>query len=124
MRLKSNRQLFKVLALVFGLTIALGLVPKNTLRTLWGLGMKRSGRCVGLRVISGFFLSEIPLRKDGQANGKNIHWKNFGALKSQGVEVLNAGVASYCPTTERVKLRKLLVKQSLKVERVVLCLDI
>jgi hypothetical protein len=86
--------------------------------------MKRSGRCVGLRVISGFFLSETPLRKDGQANGKNIHWKNFGALKSQGVEVLNAGVASYCPTTERVKLRKLLVKQSLKVERVVLCLDI
>jgi len=38
--------------------------------------------------------------------------------------VLNAGVASYCPTTGRVKFRKLLVKQGLKVEGVVLCLDI
>jgi len=37
--------------------------------------------------------------------------------------VLNAEVASYCPTTERVKLRKLLVEQDLKVDRVVLCLD-
>jgi hypothetical protein len=47
-----------------------------------------------------------------------------GALKSQGVEVLNDGVASYCPTTGRVKLRKLLVTQGLKFDRVVLCLDI
>ena len=38
--------------------------------------------------------------------------------------MLNAGVASYCPTTGRVKFRKLLVKQGLKVEGVVLCLDI
>lgn len=45
-------------------------------------------------------------------------------LNPRGVEVLNAGVASYCPTTERVKLRYLLVDQSLKVDRVVLCLDI
>ena len=45
-------------------------------------------------------------------------------LKPKGIEVLNAGVASYCPTTERVKLRHLLVDQGLKVDRVVVCLDI
>ena len=45
-------------------------------------------------------------------------------LKPKGIEVLNAGVASYCPTTERVKLRYLLRTQGLKVDRVVLCLDI
>ena len=45
-------------------------------------------------------------------------------LKPKGIEVLNAGVASYCPTTERVKLRYLLRAQGLKVDRVVLCLDI
>jgi lysophospholipase L1-like esterase len=45
-------------------------------------------------------------------------------LKPKGIEVLNAGVASYCPTTERVKLRYLLETQGLKVDRVVLCLDI
>lgn len=47
-----------------------------------------------------------------------------GKLQSRGIEVLNAGVASYCPTTERVKLRHLMVDQGLKVDRVVLCLDI
>ena len=67
---------------------------------------------------------------DSFTEGGPIQWeKTFagricGALKSQGVEGLNSGVASYCPTTERMKLRKLLVKQGLKVERVVLCLDI
>ena len=45
-------------------------------------------------------------------------------LKPQNIEVLNAGVASYCPTTERVKLRYLLGEKGLKVDRVVLCLDI
>ena len=45
-------------------------------------------------------------------------------LKPKGIEVLNAGVASYCPTTERVKLRQLLGAQGLTVDRVVLCLDI
>ena len=45
-------------------------------------------------------------------------------LKPKGIEVLNAGVSSYCPTTERVKLRYLLRTQGLKVDRVVLCLDI
>ena len=46
------------------------------------------------------------------------------ALQPKGIEVLNAGVASYCPTTERVKLRQLLREKGLKVDRVVLCLDI
>ena len=46
------------------------------------------------------------------------------ALKPKGIEVLNAGVASYCPTTERVKLRQLLQERGLRVDRVVLCLDI
>jgi len=47
-----------------------------------------------------------------------------GVLKTKGIEVLNAGVASYCPTTERVKLRQLLRERGLEVDRVVLCLDI
>jgi len=46
------------------------------------------------------------------------------ALQPKGIEVLNAGVASYCPTTERVKLRQLLQEKGLRVDRVVLCLDI
>lgn len=45
-------------------------------------------------------------------------------LKSQNIEVLNAGVASYCPITERIKLRQLLEEKGLRVDRVVLCLDI
>ena len=52
---------------------------------------------------------------DSFTEGGPIQWKKTfigrisGALKSQGVEVLNDGVASYCPTTGRVKIRKLLV---------------
>jgi len=46
------------------------------------------------------------------------------SLQPRGVEVLNAGVASYCPTLERVKLRQLLEGQGLKVDHVILCLDI
>ena len=45
-------------------------------------------------------------------------------LKSQNIEVLNAGVASYCPITERIKLRQLLGERGLRVDMVVLCLDI
>jgi hypothetical protein len=45
-------------------------------------------------------------------------------LRPKGIEVLNAGVASYCPTTERVKLRHLLGVRGLQVDRVVLFLDI
>jgi len=67
---------------------------------------------------------------DSFTEGGPIPWeKTFvGAiserLKPQNIEVLNAGVASYCPTTERVKLRYLLGERGLKVDRVVLCLDI
>ena len=46
------------------------------------------------------------------------------ALRPRGIEVLNAGVASYCPPIERVKLRQLLQEKGLQVDRVVLCLDI
>lgn len=59
-----------------------------------------------------------------------IPWENSfvgrvaKALEARDIEVLNAGVASYCPTTERVKLRHLLEKKGLKVDRVVLFLDI
>ena len=45
-------------------------------------------------------------------------------MKSHNIEVLNAGVASYCPITERIKLRQLLGEKGLRVDRVVLCLDI
>ena len=45
-------------------------------------------------------------------------------LKPDGIEVLNAGVASYCPTLERVKLRYWLGEVGLQVDRVVLMLDI
>jgi len=45
-------------------------------------------------------------------------------MKSHNIEVLNAGVASYCPITERIKLRQLLGERGLRVDRVVLCLDI
>jgi len=67
---------------------------------------------------------------DSFTEGGPIPWeKTFvgrvaDALKSKGIEVLNAGVASYCPTTERVKLRQLLGERGLQVDRVVLCLDI
>ena len=67
---------------------------------------------------------------DSFTEGGPIPWeKTFvgrvsDGLKPQGIEVLNAGVASYCPTTERVKLRQLLGEKGLKVDRVVLCLDI
>ena len=67
---------------------------------------------------------------DSFTEGGPIAWeKTFvgrvaQALKPKGIEVLNAGVASYCPTTERVKLRQLLGERGLRVDRVVLCLDI
>ena len=45
-------------------------------------------------------------------------------LKTKGIEVLNAGVASYCPTLEKIKLRHLLQDQGLRVDQVILCVDI
>jgi hypothetical protein len=67
---------------------------------------------------------------DSFTEGGPIPWeKTFvglvsAALKPKAIEVLNAGVASYCPTTERVKLRQLIGEKGLRVDRVVLCLDI
>lgn len=84
-------------------------------------------------------IREVPLQAnhprilfigDSFTEGGPIPWERTfvgrvaQGLKSQGIEVLNAGVASYCPTTERVKLRQLLREQGLEVSRVVLCLDI
>ena len=84
-------------------------------------------------------IREVPLQTDHPrilfigdsfTEGGPIPWeKTFVGviserLKPQNIEVLNAGVASYCPTTERVKLRYLLGEKGLKVDRVVLCLDI
>lgn len=45
-------------------------------------------------------------------------------LQARGIEVLNAGVASYCPTLIRIKLRRLIQDQGLEVDRVVVFLDI
>lgn len=45
-------------------------------------------------------------------------------LEPCGTEVLNAGVASYCPTLIRIKLRRLIQDQGLEVDRVILFLDI
>jgi len=67
---------------------------------------------------------------DSFTEGGPISWERTfvgrvsESLKPKGIEVLNAGVASYCPTTERVKLRQLLQGKGLRVDRVVLCLDI
>ena len=46
------------------------------------------------------------------------------ALQPRGIEVLNAGVASYCPTLMRIKLRRLFQDQGVEVDRVVVFLDI
>ena len=46
------------------------------------------------------------------------------SLKAKDIEVLNAGVASYCPTLMKIKLRDLLVTKGLKVDRVVVLIDI
>ena len=67
---------------------------------------------------------------DSFTEGGSIPWeKTFvgrvaSALKPRGIEVLNAGVASYCPATEKVKLRTLLMDRGLKVDRVVVFVDI
>lgn len=45
-------------------------------------------------------------------------------LEPRGIEVLNAGVASYCPTLIRIKLRRLIQDQGLEVDRVIVFLDI
>ena len=84
-------------------------------------------------------IRDVPLRTDQPrilfigdsfTEGGPIPWeKTFvgivaTGLKSKNVEVLNAGVASYCPTLIKIKLRHLLRDQGLKVDRVVVCIDI
>jgi len=67
---------------------------------------------------------------DSFTEGGPIPWeKTFvgvvaEGLKSKKIEVLNAGVASYCPTLIKIKLRHLLQDKGLQVNRVVLCVDI
>ena len=46
------------------------------------------------------------------------------ALRPRGVEVLNAGVASYTPILERIKVRYLYEKEGLRFNRLVLFLDL
>ena len=84
-------------------------------------------------------IRDVPLRTDyprilfigdSFTEGGPIPWeKTFvgivaAGLKSKNVEVLNAGVASYSPTLIKIKLRHLLRDQGLKVDRVVVCIDI
>lgn len=47
---------------------------------------------------------------------------NYG--KEKGVEVLNAGVASYCTATEAAKVRYLVEKEGLRFDRLVLFIDV
>lgn len=72
----------------------------------------------------------ILLIGDSYCEGVGIPWeKTFAGLLSknlapQGVEVLNAGVMSYTPILERIKIRYLLENQGLMFQRVVLFLDL
>ena len=59
-----------------------------------------------------------------------IPWdKTFGGIlsaygKEKGVEVLNAGVASYCTATEAAKVRYLVEKEGLRFDHLVLFIDV
>ena len=67
---------------------------------------------------------------DSFTEGIGVPWPETFAgilvstMQSRGVEVLNAGVASFCPTLELARLRWLMERQHLEVQRVVLFLDI
>jgi len=168
--LKSTRPFFKILALVFGFTLALGLdygvrqiylkfwkkpfLDTHPLRqadenfhhgikpnsegvdTYGPYSAKYFSNSLGLRDEK---IREVSLEADHPrilfigdsfTEGGPIPWnKTFVGrvaeeMKSHNIEVLNAGVASYCPITERIKLRQLLGERGLRVDRVVLCLDI
>ena len=84
-------------------------------------------------------IRDVPLRTDHPrilfigdsfTEGGPIPWANTfvgivaEGLKPKNIEVLNAGVASYSPTLIKIKLRHLLKDQGLKVDRVVVCIDI
>jgi hypothetical protein len=67
--------------------------------------------------------------RDSFTEGWTSQWEKHSLEEFRGLKITGGrGAKSWggvlLPTTKRVKLRKLLVKQSLKVERVVLCLDI
>jgi len=72
----------------------------------------------------------ILLIGDSFAEAGCIPWdKTFAGVlasygKGKGVEVLNAGVASYCTATEAAKVRYLVEKEGLRFDRLVLFIDV
>jgi lysophospholipase L1-like esterase len=84
-------------------------------------------------------IREIPLKAnlprvlligDSYCEGVGIPWERTFAgilekkLKPQGIEVLNAGVMSYTPILEKIKIRYLLEARDLEFHQVVLFLDL
>jgi lysophospholipase L1-like esterase len=67
---------------------------------------------------------------DSFTEGVGLPWeKTFvgkvqTSLAPSGVEVLNAGVNSYCPLLIKHRLRELIEKQGLELDRVVVLIDI
>ncbi|NCY22693.1 hypothetical protein EBX31_12160, partial [bacterium] len=72
----------------------------------------------------------ILLIGDSFTEGVGVPWEETfagrlqAALKPKGVEVLNAGVASYAPILERIKVRHLVEQEGLRFDRLVLFLDL
>jgi hypothetical protein len=72
----------------------------------------------------------ILLIGDSFTEGVGVPWEETfagrlqAALASRGVEVLNAGVVSYTPILERIKVRHLYEEQGLRFNRLVLFLDL
>jgi hypothetical protein len=72
----------------------------------------------------------ILLIGDSFTEGVGVPWEETfagrlqTALKAKGVEVLNAGVASYTPILERIKVRHLYEVEGLRFGRLVLFLDL
>lgn len=67
---------------------------------------------------------------DSFTEGVGVPWEETfagrlqAALKPRGVEVLNAGVASYTPLLERIKVRYLYEQEGLRFDRLILFLDL
>lgn len=74
--------------------------------------------------------SRILIIGDSYAEGVGIPWEYTFAgrlaleLRERGVEVLNAGVMSYTPILEKIKIRHLVEQRNLQFGRVVLFLDL
>jgi len=72
----------------------------------------------------------ILLIGDSFTEGVGVPWEETfagrlqAALKPKGVEVLNAGVASYAPILERIKVHHLVEQEGLRFDRLVLFLDL